>query len=74
LRVSTPGRAQPKTVGLSARRAVAAILVQEHALAIVRACRIAGCSRTAWYRPPRERADADAPVIEALLALVEASP
>lgn len=48
--------------------------MQEHALAIGRACRIAGCSRTAWYRPPRDQAAADAPVIDALLALVEASP
>lgn len=55
---------------LSARRAVAAILVQEHALSVGRACGIAGLSRTAWYRPPTDRSAADQPVIEALLALV----
>jgi len=47
-----------------------ATLVQDHDLAIVRACRIVGLSRTAWYRPPVDRSDADQPVMDALLALV----
>lgn len=50
---------------------VAAILVQEHGLAIVRACQIARLSRTAWYRPTDDRSDRDQPVIRALLTLVE---
>jgi putative transposase len=40
----------------------------------VTACQIAGLSRTAWYRPPRDRAAADAPVIDALLALIGTAP
>jgi hypothetical protein len=44
--------------------------VQEHDLAIVPACQIAGLSRTAWYRPSADRSARDAPVIDALLALV----
>src|SRR5690606_16838140 len=64
------GRAQPKTVGPSARRGVAAMLVQEHRLSVVRACQLAGCSRTAWYRPAQDRSARDAPVIAALTTLV----
>src|SRR5690606_17764739 len=67
------GRAQPKTVGPSARKGVAALLVQEHRLSVVRACRIAGCSRTVWYRPGLDRAARDAPVIAALTARVTAT-
>lgn len=48
------------------------MLVREHRLSVVRACRIAGCSRTAWYRPGVDRSARDAPVIEALTALVAA--
>jgi putative transposase len=46
------------------------MLVQDHALPIARACRLARLSRTAWYRPPADRSAADQPIIEALLALV----
>lgn len=52
------------------RRAVVAILVQEHARPVGAACRIAGLSRTAYYRPPRAADDADAPIIAALTALI----
>ena len=52
------------------RRAVAAILVGEHGRSVVSACRIAGLSRTAFYRPLRERVDADGPIIRALTALI----
>ncbi len=45
--------------------------MQEHALSIVRACRIAGCSRTAWYRPEVDQAHRDEPVVAALLAVVD---
>lgn len=56
---------------LSARRVVAAILVQEHELSVVQACRIARFSRTAWYRPAVDRSARDQPVIDALVALVD---
>jgi putative transposase len=52
------------------RRAVTAILVEEHDRSVVSACRIAGLSRTAFYRPPCERVDADGPIIRALTALI----
>jgi putative transposase len=46
------------------------VLVQEHQLPIVRACRVVRLSRAAFYRPPVSRARADAAVIAALTALV----
>lgn len=45
--------------------------MEEHDLSIVQACRIARCSRTAWYRPGQDRGAQDQPVVEALLQLVE---
>lgn len=45
--------------------------MDEHDLSIVQACRIARCSRTAWYRPGQDRSGQDQPVVEALLQLVE---
>ena len=41
-------------------------------MSVVQACRLAGCSRTAWYRPGQDRAAHDAPLIEALTTLVAA--
>jgi putative transposase len=52
------------------RRAVTTILVEEHDRSVVSACRIAGLSRTAFYRPPCDRVDADGPIIRALTALI----
>ncbi len=52
------------------RRAVVAILVEEHHRSIQSACQIARLSRTAYYRPRRAREDDDAPVIAALTALI----
>mgnify|MGYP002777148869 FL=1 len=51
------------------------ILTEEHAIPVSRACQIARCSRTAWYRAQGTEADAtqadvDAPVITALQAVV----
>ena len=51
------------------------ILTQEHALPVQRACAIARCSRTAFYRaqataPALPQADTDAPIITALQAIV----
>ena len=48
--------------------------MQEHALAVQRSCRIAGLSRTAYYRVPVKRAERDAPVIEAFNHLVARHP
>jgi hypothetical protein len=58
--------AKPKTVGPSARRVVAEMLVQKHPLSVVRACDIARRSRRAWHRPGQDGSAADAPVIDAL--------
>jgi putative transposase len=46
------GCPEPKTITPSAKRQVVAILVGEHRLPVQRACRIAGLSRAAHYRPP----------------------
>ena len=51
-----------------------AILVGEHQLAVQRAWRIAGLSRTAHYRPPVEDPGRDTAVITALQAVVQTSP
>ena len=52
------------------RRAVVAILVEEHHRSVQSACVIAGLSRTAHYRPPVRLEDADAPILAALTALI----
>ena len=67
------GCAQPKTVTPSAKRQVVAILVGEHRLSVRRACRIAGLSRAAYYRPPPPDPERDAAVIAALQAVVAES-
>ena len=41
---------------------------------MARACRVAGLSRAAYYAPPQDRLDRDAPVIEALTAVAAAHP
>jgi putative transposase len=46
------------------------VLVQEHGLPVVRACRVVRLSRAAYYRPPIAPARADAAVIAALTAVV----
>lgn len=53
-----------------------AILTEDHGLPVQRACQIGRCSRTAFYRAQRSDAavspaDADAPVITALQAVLE---
>lgn len=50
-----------------------AILVDEHRLPVLRACRIARLSRAAHYRPPCPDRTRDLPVIAALEAVVAAS-
>ena len=54
----------------SVRRAVVALLVDEHHRTVRSACQIVGLSRTAHYRPPVPTDDADAPIIAALTALI----
>ena len=50
------------------------VLVEAHGLSVVRACRIAGLSRAAYYAPPQDAFDRDATVIEALTAVAAAHP
>ena len=54
----------------SAKRQVAAVLVTEHRLSVVRACRVAQLSRAAYYRPPHGQHERDRPVMAALQQLV----
>src|SRR5512143_4329739 len=54
----------------TAKRGAIAVLIGEHRLSRVRACRIVGFSRSACYQPTVARAVRDAPVIEALNAIV----
>jgi putative transposase len=49
-------------------------LVNTHGLSVTRACSGAGLSRSAWYRPLKNRLEYDQPVIEALQALAEEKP
>jgi putative transposase len=48
--------------------------VEAHGLSVVRACRIAGLSRAAYYAPPPDRLDRDAEVIAALTAAAASHP
>jgi putative transposase len=54
-----------------AKRQAIALLVTEHHLSVVQACRAVRLARAAWYRPPRDRLVRDTAVIEALTTLVE---
>jgi len=55
----------------SAKRQAIALLVTEHRLSVVHACRVVRLARAAWYQPPRDRLVRDAAVIDALTTLVE---
>ena len=48
--------------------------MREHQLSVRRACRAVGLSRAAWYRPPGDRLERDAAVIDALQTLVAQHP
>lgn len=54
----------------AAKRGAIAVLVGEHRLSRARACRIVGFSRSAYYQPTVAWAVRDAPVIDALNAIV----
>jgi len=58
----------------TARRAAVQIMVDDHQLSRVRACKAVGLPRSAMYKPTRDRAALDAPVIEALNQVVEKRP
>ena len=58
----------------SAKRQAIALLVSDHRLSVVHACRVVRLARAAWYRPPRDRLVRDGPVIDALNAQVELNP
>ena len=58
----------------TARRVAVQILVDEHHLSRVRACQAVGLSRSALYRPTPDRSQADAPVIDAINAVLEKRP
>ncbi len=49
-------------------------MVDAHQLSVARACRIAGLSRAAYYAPPQDRLERDAPVVEALTGVAAAHP
>ena len=68
------GRVEPKTVGPSAKRQAAEILVKEHGISIARACSAVRLSRTAWYRRPGSRMERDRDVIEVLNEIVVRKP
>jgi putative transposase len=57
-----------------ARRAAVQIMVEEHHLSRVRACQAVGLPRSALYKPTLDRASRDAPVIDALNAVLEKRP
>jgi putative transposase len=58
----------------SAKREAAARLVTEFRFSVQRACHVVRLSRAAYYRPPQPALERDAPVIQALNALVERFP
>lgn len=58
----------------SAKREAVGILIGEHGLPVLRACRAVRLSRAAYYRPPGVRVIQDQPVIDALQRVVAARP
>jgi putative transposase len=54
----------------SAERQAIALLVGKHRVSVVHACRAVRLARAAWYRPLPDRLARDAPVVEALTAVV----
>lgn len=54
----------------TAKRGVVRVLVEEHCLPCIRACRAVGFSRSAWYHPTVDWAVRDAPVMAVLNAFI----
>lgn len=58
----------------TARRSAVQMMVEAHHLSRVRACRAVGLPRSALYKPTTDRAAKDAPVIDAINAVVDKRP
>ena len=57
-----------------AKRAAVQIMVEDHRLSRVRACKAVGLPRSALYKPTSDRAEKDAPVIHAINEVLEKRP
>ena len=58
----------------TARRVAVQIMVDEHHLSRVRACKAVGLPRSALYKPTTDQATKDAPIIETINAMLEKRP
>ena len=58
----------------TAKRAATQILLDEHRLSRVRACRAVGVPRSALYKPAFDRGAKDGPVIDAINAVIAKRP
>jgi putative transposase len=58
----------------TARQAVVQIMVQEGQLSRVRACKAVGLARSVLYKPTKDRAAQDAPIVDAINAVVDKRP
>jgi len=57
-----------------ARRFAAQVMVEDHCLSRVRACKAVGLPRSALYKPTTDRAAKDAPLIDAINTVLEKRP
>ena len=57
-----------------AKRAAVQVMLDEHHLSRVRACQAVGLPRSALYKPTKDRAVQDAPVIQAINEVIEKRP
>ena len=59
----------------TARRGAVQIMVEDHHLSRVRACKAVGLPRSAmYYKPTMDKAARDAPVIDAINAMLDKRP
>ncbi len=58
----------------TARRAAVQVMLEEHSLSRVRACKAVGLPRSALYKPTTDRAAKDAPIIQAINEVLEKRP
>ena len=68
------GSDRKKALRPSERRSAAEYLVSTHELAVVRACRSVGLSKSAYYEPPIDWVSRDRELIEALRSLADSHP